>query len=92
MGGTIFPYEHAVMGIDEHAADAHEGCHPHSRTHEIGKHQEGGPKGQDPAMEAEAIDDAAHSMLPDPEMDVPAGPVISREESLPLHFRLVGRT
>ena len=42
-------------------------------------------------METQAVDDAAHGMFPDAEVDVPAGPVFCREEPLALHFRFVGR-
>ena len=50
----------------------HERGEAYRRTHVVGEYQEGRTVGNAPAVQRDAVQDAAHSVLADPEMEVRA--------------------
>ena len=67
--GAILAKPDGVMGEDEDHREPHERGEPNGRPHVVRKNQEGATEGADPAVQGHPIQDRAHGVLADPEVD-----------------------
>ena len=69
MGWAILAQTDGVMGQHLDVAGAHEGGQPQGRAHVVGEDEEGGARGDQPPVQAHAIDGGSHAMLANAPMD-----------------------
>ena len=90
MGRAILAQTDGVMGQHLNVAGAHEGGQPQGRTHVVGEDEEGGARGDQPPMQAHAVDGGGHTMLADAPMDEAARELARRDGGGGGDLRIIG--
>ena len=91
VGRTIFTDSHAVVGEHPDRLEVAEGGEANGRPHVVGEDEECGAKRHDAAVGSQTVDDGAHAMFADTEVDIATGIVpATTGEALLLGARVDG--
>src|SRR5438067_12992248 len=80
MSWAIFAKADGIMRVDKNGWQVHESGKPDGRTHVIGKDEEGGAIGSK-LGERHAVENRAHCVLADAELEVAPGVIVGFESA-----------
>ena len=91
MGRAVFPKSDRIVGIYVDRPPAHQGREADRRPHVVGKNEEGAAERDQPTVQRCAVEDGAHRMLADAEVEIAARAVGGIVVSNPGERGVVGR-